>query len=100
MNSVSQAKADLQAEVWDPIRKGYLTWDFVHDLSELCIGTFPGRMGNKQITWHSNNVGMGTQFASVCKRVIEIARERGVGTELPADLFMAKPLPDTEDFTI
>jgi ornithine cyclodeaminase/alanine dehydrogenase-like protein (mu-crystallin family) len=100
MNSVSQAKADLQAEVWDPIRKGYLTWDFVHDLSELCIGTFPGRMGNKQITWHSNNVGMGTQFASVCKRVIEIARERGVGTELPADLFMARPVPDSEEFAI
>ena len=100
VNSLSQVKEDLQPEIWDPIRKGYLTWDFINDLSDLCIGKFPGRMGNKQITWHSNNVGMGVQFASVCKRVIEVARERGIGTELPADLFMGKEIPESEEFTI
>ena len=68
VNSLSQVKEDLQPEIWNPIRKGYLTWEFIHELSELCLGTFPGRMGNKQITWHSNNVGMGIQFASICKR--------------------------------
>jgi len=100
VNSLSQVKEDLQPEIWNPIRKGYLTWEFIHELSELCLGTFPGRMGNKQITWHSNNVGMGIQFASVCKRVIEVARERGLGTELPIDMFVGKELTEADEFEI
>jgi ornithine cyclodeaminase/alanine dehydrogenase-like protein (mu-crystallin family) len=100
VNSLSQVKEDLQPEIWNPIRKGYLTWDFIHELEELCIGTFPGRMGNKQITWHSNNVGMGIQFASVCKRVIEVARERGLGTELPVDMFVGTEVTEDQEFNI
>lgn len=99
-NSVGQLKEDLQPEVVNPIRKGYLSWEHVIELSDLCIRKHPGRMGMKQITWHTNNVGMGIQFAAVCKRVIEVARERGIGTELPGDLFMAPEFPETEEFML
>ena len=100
VNSLSQAKEDMQPEIEDPIRKGYLTWEHVNELSDLCIGKFPGRMGMKQITWHSNNCGMGVQFAAVCKRAIDVARERGVGTELPGELFMAPEFSEAEEFTL
>lgn len=100
VNSLSQIKQDLQPEIMNPIRKGYITWDHVNELSELCTGAFLGRIGMSQITFHSNNVGMGIQFATVCKRVIEVARERGIGTELPGELFMAEKSPETEQFTI
>ena len=100
VNSISQIKQDLQPEIMKPIRKDMLSWDYVTELSDLCIGKFPGRMGNSQITVHSNNVGMGIQFAAVCKRVIEKARAQNIGTELPADLFMATEHPEDTQFTI
>ena len=100
VNSVSQVKQDLQPEIMKPIRKGMVSWDYITELSDLCTGKFPGRMGNSQITVHSNNVGMGIQFAAVCKRVIENARARGIGTELPADLFIAGDFPEDTQFTI
>ena len=100
VNSLSQIKQDMQPEITNPVRKGYITWEHVNELSELCTRSFPGRLGESQITVHSNNVGMGIQFAAVCKRVIEVARERGIGTELPGDLFMAGEFPESEQFTI
>lgn len=100
VNSIDQVRHDLQAEILDPIRKGYLTWDRVNELSDLCTGKCSGRMGTKQITWHNNNSGMGIQFAAVGKRVIEAARERGIGTELPADLFIARAPSEGDEFRL
>ncbi|MCL6598160.1 MAG: hypothetical protein K6T81_05405 [Alicyclobacillus macrosporangiidus] len=57
------------------------------DLEDLVAGRTVGRAREHDVTLFVNNVGMGLQFAAVGALVLERARQRGMGRELPDEWF-------------
>ena len=81
---------DKQAEFHDRIERGLIRAEYLHELGDLLNGKCRGRTDDKEITLFKNNTGMGIQFAATARKMYEKAREKGIGTELPLDLFMTR----------
>ena len=81
---------DKQAEFHDRLQRGLVKAEDLHELGDLANGTCRGRQDDQEITFFKNNTGMGIQFAATARKMYEKAKEKGVGAELPLDLFMTK----------
>lgn len=65
-----------------------IRWDEQPTLDQLVSGRAGGRQSEDEITCFNNNIGLGFQFGAVGARVIEMAREQGLGHEIPTDWFL------------
>lgn len=92
-HSKQVARDQNQGDLSSPVNSGILSWEQIHDLSELIAGRAPCRTHRDQITVFKNNVGLGLQFAAVAGRVYELAQRAGVGRKLPAEWFLEKLKP-------
>lgn len=81
---------DKQAEFHDRLERGLVKAEDLHELGDLVNGKCRGRGDEKEITFFKNNTGMGIQFAATARKMYEKAKEKGIGTELPLDLFMTR----------
>jgi len=81
---------DQQAEFHDRLERGLVKAEDLHELGELLNGKCRGRVDPKEITFFKNNTGMGIQFAATARKMYEKAKEKGIGAELPLELFMTK----------
>jgi len=70
-----------------------LDWNAYPDLGELVTGKIPGRTSDSQRTLFLNSIGVGAQFAAVGHHIYTLARERGLGRELPIDWFVESVHP-------
>jgi ornithine cyclodeaminase/alanine dehydrogenase-like protein (mu-crystallin family) len=64
------------------VEKGHLNWDFLAEIGEVIAGAAAGRSSDRQITLYESH-GMGLQDVYVGAKVVELARARGVGQDMP-----------------
>ena len=81
---------DKQAEFHDRIERGLVKAEDLHELGDLVNGNCRSRKDDREVTFFKNNTGMGIQFAATARKMYEKAKEKGLGAELPLDLFMTK----------
>src|SRR4029078_7368241 len=81
---------DKQAEFHDRLERGLVKAEDLHELGELLNAKSRGRESDQEITFFKNNTGMGIQFAATARKMYGKAKEKGIGAELPLDIFMTK----------
>lgn len=64
------------------IEKGWHRWETLTEIGEVIAGRAAGRSSARQITLYESH-GMGIQDLYAGARVSALARERGIGTDLP-----------------
>jgi ornithine cyclodeaminase/alanine dehydrogenase-like protein (mu-crystallin family) len=78
----SKEQAALESsDLVEPIEVGTLDWLEVHELHEVIGGDLPGRQSPEDIVVFKSN-GIAAWDVAAAARAVELARERGVGTEL------------------
>jgi alanine dehydrogenase len=83
-----QIKNDEPIWLTEGLASGAVTWDRIWEIGELVCGKTPRRKDDSEITILKNN-GLSVQFAGVGAAVMQRAKERGLGRELPSYLFEA-----------
>ncbi len=78
----SREQSLLEAgDLIEPVERGVLDWLEVHELQDVVSGELQGRASPEDIVVFKSN-GMAAWDLAVGARVLELARERGVGREL------------------
>jgi ornithine cyclodeaminase/alanine dehydrogenase-like protein (mu-crystallin family) len=78
---------DERARVPNPVVDNY-RGDYFSYFMDLRAGKVPGRTSPNQITFFINAGTQGLQFAACAGKVYQLAREKGVGRELPTEWFL------------
>lgn len=67
------------------VEKGFLQWDYLTEIGDVYIGKAPKRTSPTQITLYESH-GMGIQDIYAAAKALELARARGIGTQLSVGL--------------
>jgi ornithine cyclodeaminase/alanine dehydrogenase-like protein (mu-crystallin family) len=64
------------------LREGVLHWATIPDFPHVLVGRYPGRKTPRDITVFKS-LGLGIEDIAVAMKLVEKAREAGIGQELP-----------------
>lgn len=65
--------------------KGVIQWDYLTEIGDIYAGKAPGRTSREQITLYESH-GMGIQDLYAAAKAYELAKARGIGTQLTVGL--------------
>lgn len=65
--------------------KGVIQWDYLTEVGDIYAGKVQGRTARQQITLYESH-GMGIQDLYASAKALDLARARGIGTQLPVGL--------------
>lgn len=75
-------ESENQAGLMEPLQKGLIGWDKIHELGALVSGAFKGRTREDEITYHANNNGTAAADLAIAKFVYDRCKAEGRGLEL------------------
>ncbi len=79
-DSIEQAKEE-SGDLVEPMKRGLITWDRVHEISEVVAGKVRGRTNNDDITLFKSH-GIAIEDVAAAALVYERARDRGIGKSI------------------
>ncbi len=85
VNSRETLRVDQPGDFMERLENGILSWDRIVEVGEILNGTRAGRTDANQITLFKNTGGVGVSDVAIGGRLYELAREKGLGIELPID---------------
>jgi ornithine cyclodeaminase/alanine dehydrogenase-like protein (mu-crystallin family) len=85
VNARETINVDQPADLYEPLQNGDISWDKIVEISEILNGVKPGRTDAEQITIFKNTGGIGSSDVAIGGRVYQLAKEKGLGLELPID---------------
>jgi alanine dehydrogenase len=63
-------------------------WLGAPELKDVVAGKLAGRQSPQEMTCFNNNIGLGIQFAALGKAILDDAKVKGLGREIPTDWFL------------
>jgi ornithine cyclodeaminase/alanine dehydrogenase-like protein (mu-crystallin family) len=73
---------ERQAGLYGPVERGVITWDKIRELGEILGGSFVGRTGDEQITFHANNNGTAAADLAIAQWVYLQCKQAGRGSPI------------------
>jgi len=85
VNSRETIRVDQPGDFIERLDRGIISWDKIVEVGEVLNGLKPGRSRPEQITLFKNTGGVGISDVAIGGRLYQLAKEKGLGLELPID---------------